>query len=109
MDNLLTRPSTAENLIKLPALPKFIEHKIASAETESVTAVMYEYLMAAGGVFILAKRREFTACLPLCEKKINSLPEVTSGIIWHKPKISSLLWFQTRADFSTEQLNQLPH
>ena len=81
-----------EKFNNLIALPKFVEHKIASAETESVTAAMYEYLMAAGGVFIRAKRREFTACLPLCEKKINSLPEVTSGIIWHKPKISSLLW-----------------
>ncbi len=76
----------------LIALPKFVEHKIASAETEAVSAVMYEYLMAAGGVFIRAKRREFTACLPLCEKKINGLPEVKSGIFWHKPKITNLLW-----------------
>lgn len=81
-----------EKFNNLIALPKFVEHKIASAETESVTAVMYEYLMAAGGVFIRAKRREFTACLPLCEKKINGLPEVKSRIVWHKPKISSLLW-----------------
>lgn len=81
-----------EKFNNLIALPKFVEHKIASAETESVTAVMYEYLMAADGVFIRAKRREFTACLPLCEKKINGLPEVKNGIVWHKPKISCLLW-----------------
>lgn len=80
------------NLGSLITLPKFIEHKIASFDTEAVTAVMYEYLMAAGGVFIRAKRREFTVCLPLCERKINGLPEVQGGIIWHKPKISSRLW-----------------
>lgn len=74
------------------AFPKFIEHKIASASPQALTAVMYEYLMAAGGIFIRARRREFTACLPLCEKKINGLPEVESGITWHKPKISSRLW-----------------
>lgn len=81
-----------EKFSSLVTLPKFVEHKIASSETEAVTAVMYEYLMAAGGVFIRAKRREFTACLPLCERKINGLPEVAGGIVWHKPKISSLLW-----------------
>lgn len=81
-----------EGFNRLIKLPKFIEHKIAAAETEAVTAAMYEYLMAAGGVFIRAKRREFTACLPLFEKKINGLPEVKSGIVWHKPKISKLLW-----------------
>ena len=81
-----------EGFNRLIALPKFVEYKIASAGTEAVTAAMYEYLMAAGGVFIRAKRREFTACLPLFEKKINGLPEVSSGIVWHKPKISKLLW-----------------
>ncbi len=81
-----------EEFNRLITLPKFVEHKIASSETESVTAAMYEYLMAASGVFIRAKRREFTACLPFCEKKINGLPEVKSGIVWHKPKISRLLW-----------------
>ena len=83
-----------ENFNSLITLPKFVEHKIASAETESVTAKMYEYLMAAGGVFIRAKRREFTACLPLCEKRINGLPDVQSGIVWHKPKIKQSLWQQ---------------
>lgn len=81
-----------EKFSGLIALPKFVEHKIASAETEAITAAMYEYLMAAGGVFIRAKRREFTACLPLCERKINGLPEVASCIIWHKPKINQSLW-----------------
>lgn len=81
-----------EKLNSLITLPKFIEHKIASAEIEAVTAVMYEYLMAASGVLVRAKRREFIACLPLCEKKINGLPEVASGIVWHKPKINQSLW-----------------
>lgn len=80
------------SLINLPVMPKFIEHKIASAEAEAVSAVMYEYLMAGNGLFIRAKRNEFTACLPLFEQTIKGLPEIQTGIFWHKPKISPLLW-----------------
>ena len=76
----------------LITLPKFIEHKIASSETDAVTAVLKEYLMAGNGLFTRAKRREFTACLPLCRKTIIGLPDVQEGIIWHKPRISTLLW-----------------
>lgn len=78
----------------LLTLPKFIEHKIASAETKSVSAIMYEYLMAAGGLFIRAKRSEFTACLPHSEQTIKNLPDVKAGIFWHKPKISPIIWRQ---------------
>lgn len=76
----------------LTVLPKFIEHKIASSETEAVTAIMSEYLMAGNGLFTRAKRREFTACLPLCQKTIKGLPDVRAEIFWHKPKIERLLW-----------------
>ena len=64
------------NLKVLPFVPKFVEHKIASSETEAITAVMFEYLMAGNGVFIRAKRREFSVCLPVCREPIKGLPEV---------------------------------
>lgn len=82
------------NFNGLPVLPKFIEHKIASSETEAVSAVMYEYLMAGNGLFIRARRREFTACLPICREKVKGLPELKSGIVWHKPKVSRRIWQQ---------------
>ena len=82
------------NLKVLPLDRKFVEHKIASAESESVTAIMFEYLMAGNGLFIRARRREFSVCLPLCREAIKGLPSVTSGIVWHKPKIPSSIWQQ---------------
>lgn len=80
------------NLKVLPFVPKFVEHKIASSQTEAITAVMFEYLMAGNGVFIRAKRREFSVCLPVCREPIKGLPEIKSGIVWHKPKIPATLW-----------------
>ena len=82
------------NLKVLPFVPKFVEHKIASSETEAITAIMFEYLMAGNGVFIRAKRREFSVCLPVCCEPIKGLPEVKSGIVWHKPKIPNHIWRQ---------------
>lgn len=80
------------NLKVLPFVPKFVEHKIASSETEAISAVMFEYLMAGNGLFIRAKRREFSVCLPVCSEVINGLPEVKSGIVWHKPRIPGYIW-----------------
>lgn len=80
------------NLKVLQFVPKFVEHKIASAETESISALKFEYLMAGNGVFIRAKRREFSVCLPICRVPINGLPAVQSGIVWHKPKIPEHIW-----------------
>lgn len=82
------------NLKVLPFVPKFVEHKIASAQTEAITAVMFEYLMAGNGLFIRAKRREFSVCLPVCREPIKGLPEVNSGIVWHKPRIPRYIWEQ---------------
>lgn len=79
---------------KLFFLPKLIEHKIAGAETEAVTAKMYEYAMFGNGLFIRAKRSEFTACLPLCKQTVNGLPEAKAEIVWHKPRIGSAIWRQ---------------
>lgn len=80
------------NLKVLQFVPKFVEHKIASSETEAVSAVMFEYLMAGNGLFIRAKRREFSVCLPICREPIKGLPAVNSGIVWHKPKIPEYIW-----------------
>lgn len=82
------------NLRVLPFVPKFVEHKIASFETEAITAVMFEYLMAGNGLFIRARRREFSVCLPVCREPIKGLPEVKNGIVWHKPRIPRLVWQQ---------------
>lgn len=82
------------NLRVLPFVPKFVEHKIASHETEAITAVMFEYLMAGNGLFIRAKRREFSVCLPVCRASVKGLPEVKSGTVWHKPRIPVHIWLQ---------------
>lgn len=99
MDKLLTRSSTAENLIELPVLPVFVEHKIASAtNTEDVSAVLYEYLLAGNGLFVRAKRCEFAACLPVYERTIRDLPDAKAGIFWRKPEISRSVWQQILSD-----------
>ena len=98
MDKLLAR-SSAENLIESPALPVFVEHKIAPAsDAENVTAALYEYLMAGNGLFIRAKRSEFAVCLPVCERAIRGLPNAQTGIFWRKPKISRFVWQQILSD-----------
>lgn len=76
------------------ALPKqnFVEHKIASLETENITAVKFEYLLAGNGLFIRARRREFSVSLALCLKAIKGLPAAESGIFWCKPQIPARVW-----------------
>lgn len=81
-----------QNLKVIPFVPKFVEHKIASSETEAITAAMFEYLLAGNGLFIRAKRREFSVCLPVCRESVKGLPEIKSGIVWHKPKIRGHIW-----------------
>ena len=70
----------------------FVEHKIASSETENITAIKFEYLLAGNGLFIRAKRREFSVCLALWRGFVKNLPVVASGIIWHKPQIPARVW-----------------
>ncbi|MCB1025207.1 MAG: hypothetical protein KDB79_12500 [Acidobacteria bacterium] len=54
--------------------------------------------MAGNGLFVRAKRREFSVCLSLCRKIVKGLPEVESRIVWHKPRISSSIWQEILAD-----------
>ena len=86
------------NLSVLSNARKFIGHKISSAEAEEITAVMFEYLLAGNGLFVRAKRREFSVCLPLSHVRVKGLPEAESKIIWHKPGISSSIWQEILAD-----------
>lgn len=86
------------NLNVLHDAGKFISHKIASNEIEAVTAIMFEYLMAADGLFVRAKRREFSVCLPLCRVSVKGLPIIESKIIWHKPRIPSRIWREILSD-----------
>lgn len=92
MDELLTLSANAGNLIKPLQLPKFVEHKIAASENEPITAKLYEYVMAGNGLFIRARREEFTATIPVCRISIKGLPEIKAGMIWHKPKINRRIW-----------------
>lgn len=92
MGKLLTHFSTAENRVVLPQIPKFVEHKIAASEDEPLTAKLYEYLMAGNGLFVRARRREFTATMPICRISIKGLPEIKAGIVWHKPKPPHRVW-----------------
>jgi PRTRC genetic system protein A len=82
------------NLRVLTVVPRFVAHIIASSETEAITAVMFEYLLAGNGLFIRAKRREFSVCLPVCRENVKGLPEAKSGIVWHKPRIPGCIWQQ---------------
>ena len=86
------------NLNVLPNARKFVGHKISSADAEEVTAVMFEYLMAGNGLFVRAKRREFSVCLSLCRQVVKGLPEAKSGIVWHKTRIPSRIWQEILAD-----------
>jgi PRTRC genetic system protein A len=73
-------------------LPKFIEYKIATEAIEPITAIMFEYLLAGNGLFVRAKRNEFSVCFPISSGSIKGLPSVSSGIVWHKPVIPINLW-----------------
>ena len=70
----------------------FVEHKIASSDTESITAIKFEYLLAGNGLFIRAKRREFSVCLALWRGVVKNLPVAASGIVWNKPQIPARIW-----------------
>lgn len=82
----------------LTVLPKFIEHKIARAKNEAITAALYEYLMAGNGLFLRARRTEFAASLPVCSKGIRGLPDVQAGVFWNKSELPVSVWREILAD-----------
>ncbi len=92
MNELLAHSANARNRIVIPQMPKFVEHKIAASRNEPLTAKLYEYVMAGNGLFVRARRTEFTATIPVCRVSVKGLPDIQTGIIWHKPKINSRIW-----------------
>ncbi len=71
---------------------KFVEHLIAAGEVPPIRAIKFDYLLAGNGLFIRAKRKEFSVCLPLNRTKVTGLPVVKSEITWHRERIPSRIW-----------------
>lgn len=79
----------SSNLI---APPNLVGHKIAASENDPINAALFEYLLAGNGLFVRAKRREFSVSLPLTIQRISGLPSAAVGIEWRKPPIPESLW-----------------
>lgn len=77
---------------KLILIPDLIGHRIAPRENEPIEAALFEYALAGNGLFVRAKRKEFTVSLPLSAQKISGLPDIPVGISWTKPRIPAFLW-----------------
>lgn len=77
---------------------KFVEHYIISNQVPPIQAIKFEYLLAGNGLFIRAKRNEFSVCLPLCQVSVKGLPDAHSQITWHKPPIPSRIWQEIRVN-----------
>lgn len=73
-------------------LPKLLGHRIAVSQDDPIEAALYEYFLAGNGLFVRAKRREFTVSLPLSLQKIRGLPNASIGVCWKRPEISESLW-----------------
>lgn len=74
------------------ALPKLIEHRVAAGESDPITAPLYEYYLAGNGLYVRAKRKEFSVSLPLFMRKIWGLPNIPIGMFWERPRIPESLW-----------------
>lgn len=79
----------SSNLI---APPNLVGHKIAAGENDPINAALFEYLLAGNGLFVRARRREFTVSLPLTIQRISGLPHAAVGIVWRKPPVPASLW-----------------
>ena len=80
--------------LRLLSFPKFLDHKLASGTSEPITASKLEYLFAGNGVFVRARRREFSVSLPVAACRIQGLPLISGEIVWHKPEIPSRIWLE---------------
>lgn len=76
----------------------FIEHYIISNQVPPIQAIKFEYLLAGNGLFIRAKRNEFSVCLPLCKVSVKGLANAKSQITWHQPPIPSRIWQEILAN-----------
>lgn len=80
------------NLTDIFSGRKFVEHLIADDKIPPVNAVKFDYLLAGNGLFVRAKRTEFSVCLPIFHGKIEGLPNIKSEIVWHGEQIPSRIW-----------------
>ncbi|MBX3290049.1 MAG: hypothetical protein KF855_11965 [Acidobacteria bacterium] len=79
----------SSNLIAFPTL---VGHHVAVTGNDPIEAALFEYLLAGNGLFVRAKRKEFSVCLPLSEQRISGLPDMPVGISWTRPGIPASLW-----------------
>lgn len=80
--------------LKIIEPPKLVAHRIAESEHDPIEAALFEYFLSGNGLFVRAKRREFSVSLPLNVQKIRGLPNTSVGISWKRPRISESLWWQ---------------
>jgi hypothetical protein len=71
---------------------RLVGHRIAESAHDPMEAALYEYLLSGNGLFVRAKRIEFSVSLPLSLQKIWGLPNTSIGISWDKPRIADSLW-----------------
>lgn len=76
----------------MPRLPKLVGHRIAVGEDDPIEAALYEYLLSGNGLFVRAKRREFSVSLPLSLENVRGLPNASIGVYWERPRISESFW-----------------
>lgn len=76
----------------LTAPPKLVGHRIATCENDPIDAALFEYLLAGNGLFVRAKRKEFSVCLPLSVQRVSALPNASIGISWARPSMPASLW-----------------
>lgn len=77
---------------KMPT-PVFIDYKLArSSGPGPITAIKYEYVLAGNGLFIRARRREFSVCLPLHAIAIEGLKPISAYIAWHGAPVRREIW-----------------
>jgi len=72
--------------------PRLVGHRIAASENEPIEAALFEYLLAGNGLFVRARRKEFSVCLPLSVQRISGLPNALLGVSWAKQGIHASLW-----------------
>lgn len=73
-------------------LPELVGHRIAASQDDPIEAALYEYFLAGNGLFVRAKRREFSVSLPLNLQKVRGLPNASIGVSWKKTQIPDSLW-----------------
>lgn len=88
--SILIPDSTMSSIRITP--PRLVGHRIAASENDPIDAALYEYFLAGNGLFVRARRLEFSICLPLSVQRVSGLPPASVGISWTQSKIHASLW-----------------